>query len=90
MKYREALKLTIEKFDLVQAELSRKTAELEKEGKGKKVATDQLNRYLKGKKDIYSEGLETLVRSLGDIPRAFYLALITSSNSSSEKEKERL
>lgn len=77
-RHREALRETIERFKLVQAELSRKTEQLEKQGKGKKVATDSLNRYLKGKKDLYSEALETLENALDDVPRAFYFALLAA------------
>lgn len=75
--HREALKITIEKFELAQAEMSRKTEELEKQGKGKKVAKDQLNRYLKGKHDLHSERHDTLTRTLDDVAYAFYIALLS-------------
>lgn len=88
-RHREALRETIERFKLVQAELSRKTEELEKAGKGKKVATDSLNRYLKGKKDLYSEALETLENALDDVPRAFYFALLAARATMSASEHKR-
>lgn len=75
MNNREALKQTFKRFQLVQAEISRRTEELENQGKGKKVQVDQLNRYLKGKRDLYNEAFETVIKALDEVPRAFFKAL---------------
>ncbi len=76
MNYREALLLTIKKFNLEQTEISRRTEILERRGKGKMVRADQLNRYLRGKRDIFASTHETIIRSLDDEHRAFYLSLL--------------
>lgn len=61
---RDALSRTITDLGLSQANISRRTIELEVAGKGKKVLPEQLSRYLTGKHDLYSEAIETIIHSL--------------------------
>ena len=84
MTQREAVRQTIEAFKLTQAELSRKTEELELAGKGKGIARDQLNRYLKGNQDLYSEALETLIRALPPNGRMHFCSLMLGAYSQQE------
>lgn len=84
LSQREALKKTIEVFDLVHADLVRKTEEMEKQGIGKGVARDQLSRYLSGQKDILTEGFESLVRALPQKGQMMYFGLLLSSYSQQE------
>lgn len=79
MDSREALKLTIEKFKLAQIDLAKKTRELERQGQGKRVHAEQLNRYLRGQQDIYLEGFESLIKALPDLPRGYFLRLLLVS-----------
>lgn len=75
---REALLKTIKTYKIESTELSRRTEVLERRGKGKMVRPDQLSRYLRGKKDLMSEGQETLICALDEEHRNFYLSLVAT------------
>lgn len=81
MFFRKAYLITLDHFKLRQADISRRTEELEKMGVGIRVSSEQLNRYLKGHRDLMGEGIESIVYALPDVPRAFYMSMLLAGKS---------
>lgn len=79
MGFREALQITIKRYRVNQAKLSRRTKVLADLGQGEFVDRYRLNNFLQAKTDLHGEAVATLIHCLNQDAKAnVYLLLATT------------